>query len=200
MASSIDKLLTLPTGSKIAMVLTMMIGLAGFWYLTFYVDTVDSIRAQKSRSAQLAQSYEDEKLQEKKLKELESVIEGLRNERNRMRSALPESLNLDDFLQNVENAALAAGLKLVEFVPESQSQGDLYVRIPVSLRLVGRYSELISFFDALRTLDRIVNVENIQLTAMDRTGSRQLVEASCVATTFMYRPMATNVGGKGARK
>ena len=199
MASSIDKLLTLPTTSKIAMVATLMFGLAGFWYLTFYAETVESIRSQKLKSAQLAQSYEDEKLQEKKLKELESVIEGLRNERNRMRSALPESLNLDDFLQNVENAALAAGLKLVEFIPEEQTQSELYVRIPVSLKLVGRYSELISFFDSLRTLDRIVNVENIQLSAMERTEARQLVEASCIATTFMYRPMAKK-GRKGSRK
>ena len=199
MASSIDKLLTLPTTSKIAMVATLMFGLAGFWYLTFYAETVESIRSQKLKSAQLAQSYEDEKLQEKKMKELESVIEGLRNERNRMRSALPESLNLDDFLQNVENAALAAGLKLVEFIPEEQTQSELYVRIPVSLKLVGRYSELISFFDSLRTLDRIVNVENIQLSAMERTEARQLVEASCIATTFMYRPMAKK-GRKGSRK
>ena len=197
MAGGIDKLLTLPTTSKIAMVATLMFGLAGFWYLTFYAETVESIRSQKLKSAQLAQSYEDEKLQEKKLKELESVIEGLRNERNRMRSALPESLNLDDFLQNVENAALAAGLKLVEFIPEEQSQSELYVRIPVSLKLVGRYSELISFFDSLRTLDRIVNVENIQLSAMERTEARQLIEASCIATTFMYRPMAK---GKGSRR
>ena len=181
------------------MVATLMFGLAGFWYLTFYAETVESIRSQKLKSAQLAQSYEDEKLQEKKLKELESVIEGLRNERNRMRSALPESLNLDDFLQNVENAALAAGLKLVEFIPEEQTQSELYVRIPVSLKLVGRYSELISFFDSLRTLDRIVNVENIQLSAMERTEARQLVEASCIATTFMYRPMAKK-GRKGSRK
>ena len=105
----------------------------------------------------------------------------------------------DDFLQNVENAALAAGLKLVEFIPEEQTQSELYVRIPVSLKLVGRYSELISFFDSLRTLDRIVNVENIQLSAMERTEARQLVEASCIATTFMDRPMAKK-GRKGSRK
>ena len=176
-----------------------MFGLAGFWYLTFYADTVEDIRNQKTKSANLAQQYEDEKLQEKKLKELETVIEGLRNERNRMRSALPESLNLDDFLQNVENAALAAGLKMVEFIPEEQSQSELYVRIPVSLKLVGKYNELIAFFDSLRTLDRIVNVENIQLRALDRTETRQLIEASCIATTFMYRPMAKGAG-KGARK
>ena len=200
MSGTTDKLLTLPTGSKVALVLSLMIGLAGFWYLSFYADTVGEIASQSSRSIQLAQQYEDEKVQEKNLKELEAVIEALRVQSNRMRAALPDSLDLDDFLQNVENAALAAGLKLIEFVPEEQRQESLYVRIPVRLKLVGRYSELVSFFDALRSLDRIVNVENIELTALERNQARQLVEASCVATTFMYQPNAQAGSAKGGTK
>jgi type IV pilus assembly protein PilO len=199
-AGTTDKLLTLPTGSKVAIVIALMIGLGGFWYLTFYADTIDDIKSQTLRSIQLAQQYEDEKVQEKNLKELETVIEALRVQSNRMRSALPESLDLDDFLQNVENAALAAGLKLVEFVPAGQSQEALYVRIPVKLKLIGRYSELVSFFDSLRSLDRIVNVENIELTALERHQARQLVEASCVATTFMYKPVSKQSAAKGGKK
>lgn len=200
MASTTDKLLTLPTGSKVALVLALMVGLGGFWYLTFYADMVDDIRSQTSRSIQLAQQYEEEKIQEKNLQELEAVIEALRVQSNRMRAALPDTLDLDDFLQNVENAALAAGLKLVEFVPDEQSQEALYVRIPVKLKLVGRYSELVSFFDSLRSLDRIVNVENIELTALERNQARQLVEATCVATTFMYQPVSKPSAGKGGRR
>ena len=200
MASTTDKLLTLPTGSKVALVLALMVGLGGFWYLTFYADIVDDIRSQTSRSRQLAQQYEEEKVQEKNLQELEAVIEALRVQSNRMRAALPDTLDLDDFLQNVENAALAAGLKLVEFVPDEQSQEALYVRIPVNLKLVGRYSELVSFFDSLRSLDRIVNVENIELTALERGQARQLVEATCVATTFMYKPVSKPTAAKGGKR
>ena len=200
MSGTTDKLLTLPTGSKVALVLSLMIALAGFWYLSFYADTVGEIAAQSTRSIQLAQQYEDEKVQEKNLKELEAVIEALRVQSNRMRAALPDSLDLDDFLQNVENAALAAGLKLIEFIPEEQSQESLYVRIPVRLKLVGRYSELVSFFDALRSLDRIVNVENIELTALERNQARQLIETSCVATTFMYRPKSKSDVAKGGKR
>jgi len=199
-AGTTDKLLTLPTGSKVALVLALMFGLGGFWYLTFYADTIDEIKSQTSRSIQLAKQYEDEKVQEKNLKELERVIEALRVQSNRMRSALPETLDLDDFLQNVENAALAAGLKLIEFVPAGQTQESLYVRIPVKLKLVGRYSELVSFFDSLRSLDRIVNVENIELAAQERNQARQLVEASCIATTFMYNPVSKQNATKGGKK
>ena len=200
MAGTTDKLLTLPTGSKVALVVTLMIGLGGFWYLNFYADVVDNISSQTFRSVQLAKQYEEEKVQEKNLKELESVIEALRVQSNRMRAALPDSLDLDDFLQNVENAALAAGLKLVEFIPAEQSQEALYVRIPVQLKLVGRYSELVSFFDSLRSLDRIVNVENIELAALERNQARQLVEATCVATTFMYKPISEQNAAKGGKK
>ena len=199
MAGTLDKILTLPTGSKVALVAATMFGLGGFWYLGFYADTVSAIDSEVGRSAQLAKQYEAEKLQEKNLKELEAVIEALRVQGNRMRSALPDSLNLDDFLQNVENAALAAGLKLVEFIPEDQSQETLYIRIPVKMKLVGRYSELVSFFDALRSLDRIVNVENIELAALERSQARQLIEASCVATTFMYKPSANANASMGGR-
>ena len=127
------------------------------------------------------------------------MIDGLRTERNRMSSALPDTMDLDDFLQSVENAALAAGIKLVEFVPQPQESTDLYLRIPIKLRLIGTYGEVVSFFDALRALERIVNVENVDLKAKRESETRQLVEATCLATTFhVQRAVKCRSGGHQA--
>lgn len=199
MASSTDKLLTLPTGVKASIVAVVMIFVAAGWYLGFYVDLVDGIKSQKVTVSRLTKTLEEQRLQEKKLNELEQVIDGLRTERNRMSSALPDTMDLDDFLQSVENAALAAGIKLVEFVPQPQESTDLYLRIPIKLRLIGTYGEVVSFFDALRALERIVNVENVDLKAKRESETRQLVEATCLATTFMYKEQSS-VGQGGTKQ
>ena len=64
-ASSTDKLLTLPTGVKASIVAVVMIFVAAGWYLGFYVDLVDGIKSQKVNVSRLTKTLEEQRLQER---------------------------------------------------------------------------------------------------------------------------------------
>jgi type IV pilus assembly protein PilO len=77
-----------------------------------------------------------------------------------------------------------------------------YAKIPVELRLRGRYHELAKFFYNVGRLERVINLENINLnldTRRERGSDTEegdiILGAQVLATTF--RALEDTVGGGG---
>jgi type IV pilus assembly protein PilO len=83
---------------------------------------------------------------------------------------------------NAKQPAVADGKKATEHPPE-----PFYEEIPVGVTVIGTFQNILSFFEKVAKLPRIINVSDISMgDRKDVKGRGQLITASCTIKTYMF--------------
>lgn len=200
--SSFDKFLATPTSTKVA-VLVLCAGLIGAaWYFLFYGEVEAALVREQQKTTTLNKELAEEQEIEKNLKKYQDEIERLKKSRDEMRDRLPENAEIAELLQQIHGQAKIVGLEILRFERGDDEIEPMYARIPVTMKLRGTFHQVALFFFYLGRLTRIVNVENIELKIVDARKAENVegwVEASCTATTFMYKPPTQSAAPAGAK-
>ena len=96
---------------------------------------------------------------------------------------LPEKKEIPALLSSISQSGRDAGLEFLLFQPEPEQNKDFYAEIPVSIKVTGNYHNVALFFDKVARLSRIVNIDDINMTA--GKGGNAL-ETSCTAVTYRF--------------
>lgn len=189
MADSLDKFLAIPTSQKFVLLLVIMAGIGGAWYFLYASDTQGKITQETVRKRALNKQIGEAEVQIEQIEKIQQEIDKLKQARNEMKSRLPtDEAKIGPLLQLIHGRAKIVGLDITRFERQAFEPREMYVRIPVKMNLRGTFHQIAQFFYYIRRLKRIVNVENIKLTAMTREMGRTILEAEALATTFMYAP------------
>lgn len=198
--SQFDKFLATPPSTKVAVIILVM-GLVGAaWYFLFYGELEAALVKEQRKTPKLVETLNEEKEIEKNLKKYQEEIEKLRKSRDEMRGRLPENAEIADLLQQIHSQAKIVGLEIARFERGDDEVETMYARIPVKMTLRGTFHQVATFFYYMGKLTRIVNVENIELTALDRREGEDRIQAVCNATTFMYVPPQESAGRDKTQK
>jgi type IV pilus assembly protein PilO len=83
---------------------------------------------------------------------------------------------------NAKPPAVADGKKATAPPPE-----PFYEEIPVGVNVIGTFQNILSFFERVAKLPRIINVSDISIgDRKDVKGKGQLITASCTIKTYMF--------------
>lgn len=99
---------------------------------------------------------------------------------------LPDRKEIPDLLTSISNKAKEAGLDILIFRPKSENFQDFYAEIPVDIVVKGGFHSVVTFFDEVGRLERLVNISNIELKGVKLKEDRVLAETSAMATTFRF--------------
>jgi type IV pilus assembly protein PilO len=115
---------------------------------------------------------------------------------------LPEEKKIDELLQLFQERARKAGLEISSIEPQAEVSEGFYARVPISMVVSGNFHEIVTFFDSLARLRRIVNVNDILLDTPKDTGGKVILNAKFLVTTFMFVQAkgATPAGAGGGSK
>ena len=130
------------------------------------------------------------------------VLEGKRARARELNKVLPEGGEIASFLASVNQQAEVAGLKVKQVVPLEEQAQQFFTRVPVRLSVSGRFHQLAKFFAGIGRLDRVINVENIEMTN-PKVGDNEetTIQAGCLTTTFHGNAAASaSALPQGARK
>jgi type IV pilus assembly protein PilO len=109
----------------------------------------------------------------------------LREQRAReLNKVLPPEAQEDAFLSSVQQASNAAGIDLKSYTPLDEVTKDFYAKIPMRLEMTGKFHQIAKFAYELGKMDRIINVENIELANPTVQGDEIVLKARCLATAF----------------
>jgi type IV pilus assembly protein PilO len=78
-----------------------------------------------------------------------------------------------------------SNLGLKAFAPGTLRPVDFYKEFPIEMDVVGRYHDLGIFLDRVSKYSRIINVDNLRMSA-NSGDSDKTIRASFTATTFVY--------------
>ncbi len=114
---------------------------------------------------------------------------------------LPEEKKIDELLQLFQERARKAGLEIASIEPVPEVNEGFYARVPINMAVTGNFHEIVTFFDSLARLRRIVNVNNILLDTPKDAGGKVILSGKFLVTTFMFvqpkpAPGKAGAGGK----
>lgn len=186
MKELLDRILNLPQQQKLGALAGLIVAILLLDYFLLYSPRSDEI----SRLAQQIENQRSER--DKKNKEVANIPklkEQMRQLDGRLKEAvaqLPDRKEIPDLLSSISNKVKEAGLEILIFRPRAESLQDFYAEIPVDIVVRGGYHDVVTFFDEVGRLSRLVNIGNIELKNPKTAGDQVILETSTVATTFRF--------------
>ena len=166
-----------------------------------------------------AQQALDAKMQENaelapyrtKLADIDRQIANLKQQLDIEQRIVPDEKEVDGLIKTLDAEAVKAGVFIRRYTAMPTSSKEYYTEVPFEIEIDGPYYNMLSFFDQVSKLERIVNVSNL-LVANTKKGQdakakhiyqyspNESVIATCTATTFFSHdttPAAASVTAKG---
>jgi type IV pilus assembly protein PilO len=173
-----------PLYTKVALGAGVVLLTIGAYWFVFYSDTAAKIegalRQKKALADELAQQQQALASYFADRDEL-----ALREQRARdLNKVLPPDAEEDAFLSSVQQASNAAGIDLKAYAPQDEISQSFYAKVPMKLEMSGRFHQIAKFAYELGKIDRIINVENIELFDPKLVGDEVVLKGKCLATAF----------------
>ncbi len=154
----------------------------------FVVDIKNEIASAESQIAELDKKIEQGRAAERKLPQFREEVRRLELELEKLRRILPSTRNTEEIIKKLK-ALVDQGdftLRRMTFPKLGVAKtGDPYAEWPISVSVDGRYHDLAILFNRLSNFSRIMNVENITISALG-VQTEKTITSDFVAKTFVY--------------
>lgn len=140
---------------------------------------------------------------EQKLPQFRDEVKRLQLELEKLRRILPSTRNTEEIIKKIKSLVDQGdfGLHRAVFPALNTANAtDPYVEWPIEIAVDGRYHDLAILFNRLGSFSRIMNVENIRVSALASQETRT-ISSTFVAKTFVYvEPKDETAAAPGAAK
>ena len=148
----------------------------------------EDIRSAESTIKDLDTKIEQGRSAQRKLPQFREEVRRLELELDKLRRILPSSRNTDEIIKKMKSLVDQGDFVLhkMTFPKIAAAQGgDPYAEWPISISVDGRYHNLAILFNRLSNFSRIMNVEQISISALGNQSERTIT-SDFVAKTFIY--------------
>ena len=162
---------------------------------------MEQLKAKQADNAKL-RPYEG------KLAALEAQIVSLQMQMDRQKKIVPDSESADDFIREMELAGTSAGIEIRSFERRPPTGKPYYTEVPFDMELDGPYYSMLSFFDKVAGMERIVNVDNLRMSAIGGKAPvvkrrydyapNESVVVACTAKTFFSKNLSAPAAASSA--
>jgi type IV pilus assembly protein PilO len=161
----------------------------------------EKIEGQKSRLAELQNKIQEGRAAKLQLPQFREQVRNLELELDKLLRILPARRNTPDLLRRIRALAEQGDFSLKRFTPGQLTDKDFYSEWPIAVSVEGTYHNLALFFDRISRFSRIINIENLTITAFFAANSPHTINSNFSAKTFVYKePTAAPPAVAGAGK
>ena len=174
----------LPIAGKVAVgaVLCVLLGVA--YYVLLHTDVAARIDREKERTSELeAELSRQRQAQASYFADRDELA--MRQQKQReLNKVLPVDTEAATFLSAIQATSNISGIDLKGWSPLEEVPQTFYAKVPMKLTLTGRFHQIAKFVYEVGKQDRIINVENLELSDPKSEGEDVVLKGSCLATTF----------------
>lgn len=198
---------------QVALVVGLAVAVTVALYFVVYKSIDDENRANKLaleaklRDNALLQPYE------KNMGQLIADIDALKAQLERQKLIVPDEKEADRFMHLMQNTATASGIEIRRYLAKPAAQKEYYTEVPFDMEIDGPYYSVLNFFERVSKLERIINVDNVQMESLRDPGKsmgarkkyeyapQESVAVSYTAVTFYSseKPAAVDPKAKGKK-
>jgi len=167
---------------------------AGLYYTVFKTQRDQNAAAEQTLEAKMKENAELESYRPK-LAEIERQLASLKQQLDIERRIVPDEKEVDGFMRMMDAEASKAGIEIRRYTSKPTAQKEFYTEVPFEMELDGPYYSMLSFFDRVGKLERIVNVSGLLVSTTRKPtdakakktyqyAPNESIVATCTATTF----------------
>jgi type IV pilus assembly protein PilO len=183
-AKASSSLARLPLAAKIGVGVGLVILVSVAYFVMGYSEVSSQIAAARQQETTLRNQLADARESESAyLKDLAELTEKQQRQRE-LNKILPETAEYPSFLSALQGVANVTGVALNSWDPMDVVPQQFFAKVPMKLTISGRFHQVAKFFYGVSQLDRIINLENIQIANPKREGEDVVVKVSLLATAF----------------
>jgi type IV pilus assembly protein PilO len=147
------------------------------------------LEGKKAHLVELQNKIEEGEAAARELPRFQEEVHQLELELDKLLRILPARRNTPDLLRRIRSLAEQGDFALKRFTPGPLADQDFYSEWPIAIDVEGTYHNLALFFDRIGRFSRIINIENLKITAFQARagGSGHSIKATFNAKTFVYK-------------
>ena len=199
----LDQLMEYPLSYRLVGWLIALLLMSYIFWQYFYKAQTEELTKVKEKMEQLNTQIAHERRLARNLSKFEKEVKDLNVKLKFALQELPDKREIPDLLASISDLAMDAGLEVSLFKPRSENMKEFYAEVPVSVSVEGTFHQVVTFFDEVGHLPRIVNINSIAIKEPDLKEQSVRIKADCVTTTFRYLEESERIkkkGGKGKRR
>jgi type IV pilus assembly protein PilO len=192
----------LPLAGKVGVggILCALLGVA--YYVLLHTDVAARIDAEKRKTGEL-----DAELSRQRQSQASYFVDrdelAMRQQKQRaLNKVLPTETEAATFLSALQAVSNISGIDLKSWTPLEEVPQAFFAKVPMRLTITGRFHQIAKFIYEVGKQDRIINMENLELSDPKLEGEDIILKASCLATTFHLiakKPAAAAAGAAPGR-
>jgi type IV pilus assembly protein PilO len=167
-------------------------------------------KAQQGLDTKLRENAELESYRPK-LKDMERQVANLKQQLDIERRIVPDDKEVDNFIKILDAEALKTGIEIRRYTAKPLATREYYSEVPFEMELDGPYYSVLSFFDHVAKLERIVNVSGVWIATTKKPAEaktkhtymyapNESIVATCQASTFFTHDTAPAASTPGKAK
>jgi type IV pilus assembly protein PilO len=196
-----DKLSEMPSLKQWGvLIISALLVTVGLYFTLFKSKQEANAQAQAKLNIKLRENAELESYRPK-LKDMERQVANLKQQLDIERRIVPDDKEVDNFIKILDAEALKTGIEIRRYTAKPVTAREYYSEVPFEVELDGPYYSVLSFFDHVGKLERIVNVSDLVISTTKKPSdakakhtyqyaANESIVATCQASTFFTHDTA----------
>ncbi len=174
---------------RVAILISTVALILGFFSYFFYLPKAKKISQLRKDIITLDKKIKRAKAIAKRLPEFERKAKEIDKQFKLVLKLLPDKKEIPALLEQINHIGIESGLIFRLFKPSREVPKGFYNEIPIKIEVEGRFHNIMKFIYKITTMQRIVNVFNIQMKPIRRLSP----ELKATFTVITYTATAYNL-------
>lgn len=159
----------------------------GLGYWQYLQPKKDELARMEGELQGLQTKIQEGRAAQQQLPKFREEVRQLELELDKLLRILPARRNTADLLRRIRSLAEQGDFNLRRFTPGQLSDREFFSEWPIGVSVEGTYHNLALFFDRISRFSRIINIEDLGITAMPKVDGDHTITATFSAKTFVYK-------------
>lgn len=178
-----------PVAPRLLLLAGVFAAVLSLGWLLYWGGLLEELDAGQAQERQLREEYADKLRRAVNLEALRRQKEQVGQYVNTLEKQLPSRAEMDALLSDINQAGTGRGLQFELFKPGQAVVREYYAELPIAVRVVGLYHDIGAFASDISNLARIVTLNNLSITLVDKAAPGQpagSLAMDATAKTFRY--------------
>ncbi len=183
-------------GFGVGLAIGLVLFLVGWWRMLQPLR--DEYERKEVELAGLQAKIQEGRAARQELPKFREEVRQLELELDKLLRILPARRNTPDLMRRIRSLAEQGDFGLKKFNPGQLSDKEFFSEWPISVNVEGTYHNLALFFDRISRFSRIINIEDLEITARQPTAKGpHTIASTFTAKTFVYKEPEDLEGEEG---
>ena len=159
----------------------------GLFYFVYYQPKNKELQNIRTERIEVEKEVAHLKQKKEELDKIEAELEQMKITLSKLEAIIPQKEEISFILKQMQELAYDTRLNITKFIQNPEVIKEFYTEQPISVAVTGDYHNLAIFFDRLNSFQRLFNIENFSIKALQSQTDASTISAEWNVKTYIYR-------------